>query len=379
MNELGTKLKGYLLLITYGILLYLGVSHILEVLAFLGRILTVLAPFILGLLFAFILNIPMSLLERKLFYRLEKSKRPYMRKLKRPLSLITTFILMFSFITIIMLFLGPQLSQSIATLTTNSKGYLSTLERFINDIALRFNLTGELWSQFAINWNEIITRSTQFTTAALQGLFNLTMSLTNGIINFIMGLIVSAYLLAQKEKLTRIVKKLVYGFTSRSTAERLIDTGAQANKTFQNFVSGQLTEALILGILVFIGMLIFGFPYAVLCSVIIAVTAVIPIFGAWIGAIPSAFIILMVDPPKALWFIVFIVILQQLEGNLIYPKVVGNSIGLDGLWVLFALIVGGSLFGLAGMLLGIPTFAVFYVILRRVTHRKLREKNIVVK
>ncbi len=379
MNELGTKLKGYLLLITYGILLYLGVSHIHEVLAFLGRILTVLTPFILGLLFAFILNIPMSLLERELFYRLEKSKRPYMRKLKRPLSLITTFILMFSFITIIMLFLGPQLSQSIATLTTNSKGYLSTLERFINDIALRFNLTGELWSQFAINWNEIITRSTQFTTAALQGLFNLTMSLTNGIINFIMGLIVSAYLLAQKEKLTRIVKKLVYGFTSRSTAERLIDTGAQANKTFQNFVSGQLTEALILGILVFIGMLIFGFPYAVLCSVIIAVTAVIPIFGAWIGAIPSAFIILMVDPPKALWFIVFIVILQQLEGNLIYPKVVGNSIGLDGLWVLFALIVGGSLFGLAGMLLGIPTFAVFYVILRRVTHRKLREKNIVVK
>ena len=207
---------------------------------------------------------------------------------------------------------------------------------------------------------------------------NFTLNLTNSIINFLIGLVVSIYLLAQKEKLILILKKLVYAFTTKSTSAKLIDVGAQANITFQNFISGQITEAFILGSLVFLGMLIFGFPFAVLCSVIIAITAVIPIFGAWIGAIPSAFIILMVEPPKAFWFLVFLIILQQFEGNIIYPKVVGNSIGLDGLWVLFAIIVGGSLFGLVGVLLGIPTFAVLYVIVRRVTNQKLKEKNIVI-
>ena len=174
------------------------------------------------------------------------------------------------------------------------------------------------------------------------------------------------------------MKQLLYAFTTKETATKIVDTGVQANKTFQNFIAGQATEALILGGLVLLGMLIFNFPYAVLCSVIIAVTALIPIFGAWIGTIPCVFIILMAQPQKALWFVVFIVILQQLENNLIYPKVVGDSIGLDGLWVLFALIVGGSLFGLAGMLMGIPAFAVLYVIIRRITRRKLKEKNIVI-
>ena len=173
--------------------------------------------------------------------------------------------------------------------------------------------------------------------------------------------------------------KQLFAFTSKETATKIIDTGVQANKTFQDFIAGQAIEALILGALVLLGMLIFNFPYAVLCSVIIAVTALIhTIFGAWIGTIPCAFIILMAQPQKAIWFIVFIVVLQQLENNLIYPRVVGKSIGLDGLWVLFALIAGGSLFGLAGMLVGVPAFAVLYTIIRRVTKRKLKEKNIVI-
>lgn len=295
------------------------------------------------------------------------------------MALLTTFILVFAFITAIMMFLTPQLTASVKTLSDNSENYLASVEQFINRTAESWNLSGEIWNQITLNWNEIFGKFSDFITVAIPGILNFTLSLTNGIINFIMGLIVSIYLLAQKEKLIRIVKKLVYAFTSRTTSTKLIETGAQANITFQNFISGQMMEALILGFLVFIGMLIFKFPYAVLCSVIIAVTAVIPIFGAWIGAIPSAFVILMADPPKALWFLVFLIILQQLENNIIYPRVVGNSIGLDGLWVLFALIVGGSLFGLTGMLLGIPAFAVIYTIIRRITYRKLKEKDIVVK
>ncbi len=376
MNEWGNKLKGYIILITYAILLYLAVSNISDVIAFLGKILAVLSPFILGIVFAYILNILMSLFERMLYSKLDQSKKSFVSKLKRPLSILTTFVVVFAFITAIILFVVPQLSQSISTLTSNMNGYLESLQKFINDMTVKYNLTGEFWSNITINWNEIVAKASEILRVALPQILVFTLGLTNGIINFIMGLIISIYLLATKEKMIRILKKLTYAFTSKNTSARLIDTSVQTNKAFQNFISGQLTEALIIGVLVFIGMLIFRFPYALLCSVIIAVTSVIPIFGAWIGAIPSAFIILMAQPPKAIWFILFIVILQQLEGNLIYPRVVGNSIGLDGLWVLFAIIVGGSLFGLTGVLLGIPAFAVLYAIIRRITYRKLREKNI---
>lgn len=378
VNEMGSKLKGYLFLITYAILLYLAVSNIKAVLAFLGTILVVLSPFILGILFAYVLNILMNLFEKKLFRKMKTSKKPFVRKLLRPLSIFATFTLVAAFFTVIALFLIPQLEESISTLTSNMNSYMESINKFINGITDRFGLSGEIWNDITLNWNEIITKSSQFISAALPQIYNFTKSLTNGIINLVMGLIISIYLLSKKEKMITILKKLMYAFTPEKTANKLYDTGVQANKTFQNFISGQATEALILGGLVFIGMLIFRFPYALLCSVIIAITALIPIFGAWIGAIPSAFIILMAQPQKAIWFILFIVILQQLEGNFIYPKVVGDSIGLDGLWVLFALIVGGSLFGLAGMLIGIPAFAVLYTIIKRITNRKLREKKITI-
>lgn len=378
MNKIGPKLKGYFLMITYAILLYLAVSNIRSVLAFFSTILLVLSPFIIGIIFAYVLNIIMVFFERHLFNKLEKSKKPFLRKLQRPLSILTTFMVVLLFLTIISLFMVPQLSESILTLKSNMNGYLDSLNKFINDLANKYNLTGDIWNEISINWNEIINKSSQFVSTAIPQIYTFTKNLTNGIINIIMGIIVSIYLLAKKEKLIRNMKQLLYAFTPKETATKIIDTGVQANKTFQDFIAGQATEALILGALVLLGMLIFNFPYAVLCSVIIAVTALIPIFGAWIGTIPCAFIILMAQPQKALWFIVFIVILQQLENNLIYPRVVGNSIGLDGLWVLFALIVGGSLFGLAGMLVGVPAFAVLYVIIRRITKRKLKEKNIVI-
>lgn len=378
MKKIGPKLKGYFLLITYAILLYLAVSNIKSVLAFLSTILVVLSPFIIGIVFAYVLNIIMGFFERHLFNKLTKSKKPFIRKLQRPLSILVTFTAVLIFLTIITLFMVPQLSESILTLKSNMSGYLESLNKFINNLADKYNLTGDIWNEISLNWNEILNKSSQFISAAIPQIYTFTKNLTNGIINIIMGVIVSIYLLAQKEKLIRIMKQLLYAFTPKETATKIVDTGIQANKTFQDFIAGQATEALILGALVLLGMLIFNFPYAVLCSVIIAVTALIPIFGAWIGTIPCVFIILMAQPQKAFWFIVFIVILQQLENNLIYPRVVGNSIGLDGLWVLFSLIVGGSLFGLAGMLVGVPTFAVLYMIIRRITNRKLKEKNIVI-
>lgn len=370
--------KNYLILITYAILLYLGIKNIGAVLAFLSNVIKILMPFILGVLFAYVLNILMSFFERKMLCKLDNSKKHFLRKTKRPLAILLTFLTVILFFTGIMNFVVPQLSQNIATLARKIPDYIKSVEYYINDKIDALNLRGDFWNTVNQNWNEIINKTSQFISTAVTGIFILTVGLTNTIIDFFLSLIITIYILSAKEKLIRIIKKLIYAFLPERTSARILDIGSQANKTFQGFIAGQLTEALILGVLVFIGMLIFRFPYALLCSTIIAVTAIIPIFGAWIGIVLSAFIVFMAEPSKTLWFILFIVILQQIEGNLIYPRVVGSSIGLDGLWVLFGLVVGGSLFGIVGMLLGIPAFAVLYAIIRRVTDRRLKEKNIVV-
>lgn len=370
--------KNYLILITYAILLYLGIKNIGAVLAFLSNVIKILMPFILGVLFAYVLNILMSFFERKMLCKLDNSKKHFLRKTKRPLAILLTFLTVILFFTGIMNFVVPQLSQNIATLARKIPDYIKSVEYYINDKIDALNLRGDFWNTVNQNWNEIINKTSQFISTAVTGIFILTVGLTNTIIDFFLSLIITIYILSAKEKLIRIIKKLIYAFLPERTSARILDIGSQANKTFQGFIAGQLTEALILGVLVFIGMLIFRFPYALLCSTIIAVTAIIPIFGAWIGIVLSAFIVFMAEPSKTLWFILFIIILQQIEGNLIYPRVVGSSIGLDGLWVLFGLVVGGSLFGIVGMLLGIPAFAVLYAIIRRVTNRRLKEKNIVV-
>lgn len=370
------KLKYYFILITYAILLYLAASNIGLIGTFLGKVLTILSPFIVGFFFAYILNILVNFLEKKLFYRLEKLKKPFIRKFERLFSILTAFLLVFAFMTAVIMFVVPQLSRSISTLISNIPGYMDKLQAFITDMSVRFNLSSEFVRNITVNWNEIITKTGQFISKAFPQILTFTFGLTSGIINIVMGLIVAIYLLFTKEKMIIILKKLIYAFIPEKTAEKIINTGSQANDTFQKFIAGQITEALIIGFLVFIGMLIFRFPYALLCAVIISITSLIPVVGAWIGAIPSAFIILMSEPSKVIWFILFIVALQQIEGNLIYPKVVGDSIGLGGLWVLFAIIVGGSLFGVIGMLLGVPVFAVLYSIIKKITNRRLSEKNI---
>ena len=375
-KKISVEVKDYIILITYAVILYAIVANINAVKDFLRLIIGVLSPVLIGAACAYVLNIPMRFFERKLFKRLDTSKKPFVRKLKRPFSIITTYITVFIIITILIIFLVPQISHSILSLASNMNNYITSLQNLIKDLSQRFNLSGDFWQMVTVNWNEILTKGSQLLSATLPQIYSITKSLTNGIINIVMGLIVSVYILAKKEKLIRIMKQLIFAYVSKRTANKIVDTGAQFNKSFQGFIAGQITEAFILGALVFIGMLIFNFPYAVLCSVIITFTSIIPFFGAWLGGIPSAFIILMVDPSKVLWFIIFIIVLQQLEGNIIYPKVMGNSIGIDGLWVLISLIVGGSLFGIAGMILGIPVFAVIYTIIARSTKLRLNEREI---
>ena len=200
--------------------------------------------------------------------------------------------------------------------------------------------------------------------------------LIGGVFNFIVGFAFSTYMLLQKETLCQNAKKILFAFLDRGKAEVLISVGKLSNEMFAKFVSGQLTEAVIIGILCFLGMSLFSIPYAPLIATIVSVTALVPIFGAFIGTAFGAFLLLMVRPITAVWFVLFIIVLQQIEGNFIYPKVVGGSIGLPGIWVLFAVTLGGNLFGVMGMLLGVPISAVLYTLLRQSVFRRLKEKKI---
>ncbi len=376
MRNTTRSIKIPMLLITYGILLFLLVSHLDIVFYYIGTAFKILSPFFLGIAVAYTLNLLMRLYENKVFAFFGRLKRPIWKKVLRPVSLTATFLTVILILLGIGFFIIPQLGESIALLSGSIKP--EVVEKYIQSIMSQYGLTGDWWEDLAFNWEEIFSKTGQFVSTVVPQIYQFTLTFTNGLISLIMGIIISVYLLASKEKLLRIMKKLIYAFLPLKGADWIMSVGTQTNKAVSGFITGQVTEAAILGVLCFIGMMIFQMPYALLISVLIGLTSLIPIFGAFIGTVPGAFIILMVDPGKTLWFVLFIIILQQVEGNLIYPRVVGGNIGLDGLWVLVALMVGGSLFGIPGILIGIPAFAVFYALLKRYTHKRLEEKDLTI-
>lgn len=374
MEFKNNKIKDYIFLSTYIVLLIFFFINIKDIMNFLYKFLGILKPFIWGIAIAFILNIPVKLIEKNL------GNSKFFKGMKRSFSITLTFLFFILAITLFILFVIPQLLSSISTLMNSIPEYLSQFEKFLEVNAIN-NSQSQVMMQNIINellnlWKEILKVTSQIVGTSLGYLLDFTLGITYGVINFFLALILAIYMLASKEILISQLKLIIYAFVSKNKADRIIELGKMCNEMFSKFILGQCTEALVIGVLCFIGMIILKMPYALLISVVIGVTALIPVFGAFLGTIPSAFIILIIDPIKALWFIIFIIVLQQLEGNLIYPRVVGSSIGLSALWVMFSMIVGGSLFGIIGMLIGIPIFGVVFKILKRVANRKINEKGI---
>ncbi|MGU8990929.1 AI-2E family transporter [Clostridium perfringens] len=374
MEFKNNKIKDYIFLSTYIILLIFFFINIKDIMNFLYKFLGIIKPFIWGIAIAFILNIPVKLIEKNL------GNSKFFKGMKRSFSITLTFLFFILAITLFILFVIPQLLSSISTLMNSIPEYLSQFEKFLEVNAIN-NSQSQVMMQNIINellnmWKEILKVTSQIVGTSLGYLLDFTLGITYGVINFFLSLILAIYMLASKEILISQLKLIIYAFVSKNKADRIIELGKMCNEMFSKFILGQCTEALVIGVLCFIGMIILKMPYALLISVVIGVTALIPVLGAFLGTIPSAFIILIMDPIKALWFIIFIIVLQQLEGNLIYPRVVGSSIGLSALWVMFAMIVGGSLFGIIGMLIGIPIFGVVFKILKRVANRKINEKGI---
>lgn len=345
-----------------------------SVLHFLGKITSLLAPFLIGGGIAFLINVVMRPMEHywKKLWRKTKSTLPL--KLTRPVCLVLSTLFTLGILFAVVFMMIPGLRQSIEGFIGNIPMYVEEVGRWWGNIvqfAERYNI---VLPEYAVDTEALVEKIASLINDRGSGIITVTWgattSLLSGVVNVLLAFVFAMYLLAQKEAVCTHLKRLVTTVLPRQKAQRVLYIAKLSNQTFTNFISGQMIEAVIIGVLCFIGMLIFKMPYAGVVSVIVGATALVPVFGAWLGGGFGAFLILLTEPVKALWFIVFIVVLQQLEGNLIYPKVVGKSVGLPGILVLMAVTIGGGAFGVLGMLLCVPVCAVLYSLYCEFLHKK---------
>ena len=339
-----------------------------------------LAPLLCGLVIAYVLNVFVHFFEDIVFRPFKNAKGKLWLKVKRPLAVLLAYLVVLLVVAFIAFFIIPGVVESMSVLgETLQKTLPETYQRalaWVTDFAQKHDLTFVQDFIKNFNWNGLITNVSQFTTDFVGSLVSVTVNVANAVFIFVMGFIFSVYMLFGKEKLLRGVKSTLLAFLPEKTSRRIARVGAVANQVFFAFIRGQLTECVILGTLCYIGMSILGLDYALLISSIVALGALIPILGAYIGCISGVLILLLIHPIDALIFLIFLLCLQQLEGNLIYPRVVGSSIGLPPVWTLFAVLFWSGLLGIPGILIGTPTTAVIYRLVRTSVRERLREKEI---
>ena len=352
-------MKQLFLLITYTFLLVLILVKVDIVLTLVKQVFNIIKPIGIGIGVAFVINIPYKFFWKR-YHKIATKKE----RLAKILAVITSYILLLGVVIAIIGFVVPEISKSAKKLYENINDYQMRLEYIMNEGVAYFNLEEIDLSNFDSLFENIPDVTTNLLTGIFPYVFDTTKNILFVITNIVLGFVLSIYLLFDKDRLLRQIVKLIKVYLPSDIGHKVLDVARISNRTFGKFVVGQVKEATILGILCYLGMIVFGFEYPLLISTIIGVTSLIPIAGPVIGSIPSVFILLMTNPLEALWFLVFLIVLQQLEGDLIYPKVVGESIGLPALWVLVAIIVGGGLFGIIGMILGVPITSVVYKLVR---------------
>ena len=377
--ELNKKnLRTLMLLITFTLVLFWVFNNLEQVGALLRSLLSLLTPFLLGFCLAFVLNIILRPMEALWDRLLRNSRRPWKKRLRRPVCLILSTAIFIGLVSTVFLVLVPQIRSTVAGISSMIPQAVEQTEQWWHELSVFLNRFGAYLPELQLDSDEIIKNVTDFFTDQGSAMVNKTLDITFSIFklifNVILAFIISMYVLGSKEKHGQGFRRALRAVMKPDRAERTLEFVSLVNRSFTNYVTGQVTEAVILGLLCMAGMLLFGFPYAPVISVVISFTALIPIFGAWIGAAIGAFLIVFVNPMKAFWFLVFLIVLQQVEGNLIYPKVVGKSVGLPGIWVLAAVTLGGGAFGILGMLLGVPICAVIYALGNEYINR--RTKNI---
>lgn len=336
-----------------------------------------LSPFTFGASVAFILNVPMRLIEHLLFPQAARNPKKWYAKMRRPASLAVTTVLLLGVIATVMILVIPEMVRSIGTLTERLPESLAAVQVWIQSRLAVYPELAEAIASYSFDLKSIGEMIAEFLKNSAGNLFSSTFSFAasvfSGLVTFILGVVFAYYILAKKELLGGQVHHLMQAYLPAEWVRKILSVTAMASSTFARFITGQCLEAVILGSMFLVTMLIFGFPYAMLISVLIAFTALIPMVGAFIGCIVGIFLIMIVDPIQAFWFLILFLTLQQLEENLIYPRVVGNSVGLPSIWVLFAITIGGSLYGIIGMLVFIPLCSVLYALLRDSVHQRLSQ------
>ena len=371
--------RSYMLLIAFAVALVLAITKIDVLMGGIGVALGLLKPFFIGFAIAFVLNIPyVAILDG--LNRMDKKQK--LNKVKKPISIVGAYLLSLGIIVGVFAIIIPELGRSISSLISNSDKYWANIQAFLVWLSqfdfswveeLDFN---QIFNSLKAELTTFLNQSINALSAVFPQIFSVTASVVQVVANLFIAIIVSIYLLTSKDTLCRQVKKVTYAFLPRSWADECVQIARLSSQCFSNFVTGQLMEACILGLLCFIGMSVLRFEYAFLISMMVGVSAIIPVVGAFIGTVPGVLLLLLVEPMQAVWFVVFILVLQQIEGNLIYPKVVGESVGLPALWVLMGIVVGGGVGGVLGMLLGVPVFTVAYKLLGQITYDRLKQKEI---
>ena len=345
-----------------------------------GNLFKILLPFIIGAAIAFVLNVPMRWIEKGLFRNREKFSGPRWAAVRRALSLVITLVLTGLLLTVLSYMIIPLLLSTISQLIKQIPPGIKAITEFAEQQLYNVPMSREIIENFADDWKSILEQGVGLIKDTLNSVLAVSIDavsdILSGVFNALVGFIFSIYILAQKEKLATQAKMILYAIFDKKVADEVASVAALTEKTFTSFISGQCTEALILTGMFSVSMTIMKLPYALLIGLLIGATSLIPVVGTFIGCVIGALLILLVDPMQALIFIILFIVLQQIEGNLIYPKVVGDSIGLPGIWVLLSVTVGGSLFGVVGIIIFIPLVSVVYSLFRKYIYGKLREKDL---
>ena len=342
-------------------------------LGYLGNFMGILTPVIYGFVLAFILNPMVKFFERVSGKVLDK-KKPHPR-INRGLAIVAAFLVLLIVVVGVVALLVPQLVTSLSDLATNIPGYYDTAEKWVLKLLDDFHISEDQMNMVQEYWDQIVNDMVNWLKGLIPVLGNAAFGVVMGIKDLFFGIFISIYMLLSKDLFARQTKKILYAVSKKTIADRIIELTRQTNKVFTGFLSGKILDSLIIGAICFLFMALFGLPYAPLVSVIITVFNMIPMFGPFIGAIPSILLILLVDPWQALIFTVFIILLQQADGNFIGPKILGESTGLSGFWVIVAILVGGGLWGVVGMIIGVPALAVIYALVRTGVERLLKKKG----
>ena len=378
------NVRTILLIIAFAVLLYTAAQNLASVYGAVRTVWRVFGVVITGLAMAFVLNVPLKLFENRVFYGMSEDRRPLVRKLRRPVSLVFALVVSLGLIGILIAVVLPQLTATVAEVAARLPEYISSAVNWLNDFLAGFGIEIESLKNFTVDWEKVFSELTTYLkegsanvdgSSVVDTVTGVGTSVVSTVMNTFLGLVVAVYILAQKERIGRFTRRCIDAFLPQKAASGLARIASMASETVSNFVAGQLADSCILGILCYICMRIFRFPYPEVISVVIGVTSLVPMVGSFIGEVIGALLILIVSPLKALLFVVMVLAIQQVDGAFIYPRIVGRSVGLPGVAVFCAVIVGGNVAGVIGAMIGVPVCALIYALLREAVDARLRRRE----